>query len=225
MFNFQDWVYNGENTGASVETLIQIRNAQEYTFNTALELNFNAWKAAIKRCVRDIKEMSDKRDFIKNEFQIIENEITQNRKAYGQSLLSKSFDNITGTDFQRVKILSEKGKLNTCELNIPESDKLNFRMHLAKKQLEYLKSMELQEGLTHRQHAIILFFKVLGKHEKLPTRTELRNQFGKNREVAFFNIYQDQRPLKSNEIESILPFLQDFPNALKLAQDKLKQLE
>ncbi|MBN2215016.1 MAG: hypothetical protein JW723_12310 [Bacteroidales bacterium] len=80
-----------------------------------------------------------------------------------------------------------------------------------------------QENLTHRQKAIILYF----KGQSL-TREQARIQGGKNFEKAMDSVNdvsKTYKPISAKEIEAVLPYLHDNPEALEKAKIKLSQLK
>lgn len=108
-----------------------------------------------------------------------------------------------------------------CKEMIQNKDKQSFIF------LPEIKQIEKSE-LTHRQKALLYDLKVQAKYEKPLTRIEMREIGGKNYEKAFDSINSNSkqyRPIKKEEIESICIYLQDYPDVLKLAQDRLKQFE
>ncbi|HLO61301.1 MAG TPA: hypothetical protein VK179_21295 [Bacteroidales bacterium] len=83
--------------------------------------------------------------------------------------------------------------------------------------------------LTHRQQAIIYFFKIQAKVAKPLSRKEQRELGGKKREQAFDTIMnpkgKNYKPLTISEINFVLPILENFPEAYKLAKEKLIELQ
>lgn len=84
--------------------------------------------------------------------------------------------------------------------------------------------------LTHRQHAIIYRYKALANY--IPNefrRTVITAQYGKGREKAIDTIWNEKganyRPVTGPELNSIIPFLAEFPNALKAAINDLDRIE
>jgi hypothetical protein len=103
---------------------------------------------------------------------------------------------------------------------------LNKILHVDKNTLS--KSGPKLMGLTHRQEAIIRKYKIDAK--VIPNeyyRTEIRKQFGKKREQAIDSVNEVSKtytPITTKELQTIIPYLEEYPNAQKAAINDLHKL-
>lgn len=132
-------LYNGLTSGKlKREELDKINKSQLETWENALELNFQKWKEKYDNSIAYL--VTDQNQYRQLEIQIIQDEINLNKKTYQDTFLIYKRDiyNITGIEYEEIRVLKARGVEEYFELNIPEEDKINFRMHLARKKLEYI---------------------------------------------------------------------------------------
>jgi hypothetical protein len=161
MYTFDDWVFNPkfqkileekpfdeickelrERKEIDINIQVLILEAKEETYDRAFKMGFFNWTHAINNGLKSVFNHVDKIEFVKNELRLLENEKSQNLRAYNQALTNlKCFKNITPIDYQTIKDHWErKEHLFNCTLNIPDADKLNFRMYLLIEQIHYLEN-------------------------------------------------------------------------------------
>jgi hypothetical protein len=81
-------------------------------------------------------------------------------------------------------------------------------------------------GLDHRHQAIIYWYKANAKYiPNLFIPAEIEREFGPKRKQAFYTVWnprgKNYRPITVKELEVIIPFLEDFPDAQKAAINDL----
>jgi len=105
----------------------------------------------------------------------------------------------------------------------------NLAKLLPKKPENRTNATKANNGLTHRQVAIIRHYKIEAKCIQSEfIRTEIIQQFGKKREQAIDSVNPNSKtykPVKAKELESIIPYLEDCLNAKKAAENNLAKLK
>ena len=89
------------------ETVIEIKKAQEQTFDQSLEINLHAFKWLTESLM---KKSLDKKEFLQAEIQKLEREKADNPTEYNKSNYNKKFQALTGEDYQFVKEKWEQHK-------------------------------------------------------------------------------------------------------------------
>lgn len=84
--------------------------------------------------------------------------------------------------------------------------------------------------LNHRHHAIIYKFKAEANYiPAVFNPSDIEREFGAKRKQAFYTIWNEKganyRPPTAKELEICIPFLEEFPNAKKAAENYLDKLK
>ena len=87
-----------------------------------------------------------------------------------------------------------------------------------------------EADLTHRHHALIYKYKADAKY--IPNSfiaSEIQKEFGAKRKQAFYTIWNKKgakyRAPTEKELEIIIPYLEEYPNAQKAAINDLEKLK
>lgn len=212
------------------EVAAEINKAQEDAFDKAEEMRLALYKHDLIREIQK-RQKEDGEEYIEFERKRVNKEIELNSTTYQENIGIKKFQNLTGSTTIRIndlyKLYETNGILCEFSLGLSKSDQVNCQMRFLKSIGAYLN--QFGKIGTHRQMAIIAYFKATTDAGAFETREDVRKAGGKNREIAhdtvnYWTKSNTAKEITKKEIESILPYLQDFPKALQLAKDKLKQL-
>lgn len=146
----------------------------------------------------------------------------------GMTLTQRIFEGgeFTVPDSQNMKpdcIEEMRRKLTSFDINDISNNVNRIRL---RRMLAFLDNMpKVKKGtLSHRMEAIIYEFKMRAGYVPQLTRKQRFEKWGKNREVAFdtINLVSTKyKKITNLQIESILPYLDDYPKAKELAEKQL----
>lgn len=226
-FTFDDWLndripHNQDELGLilSKEEMTKITAAREKAYDHALNTSLETMQKVIINQLERIKNNEGKERYIRRENERIEKILNENPRT--------EQDVLTGR--KNLKHIGPRlyNKLLTMQ---PRSGQMlddNYFVRLNYELYNWLKTFTLTSGeLTHRQNAIIEYFKGTLPNPAKEGKTWKEVTGGnKNREKAIRSLDEKSSYYKSitpEEINSIIPFLKDFPEALKRAKEHLNK--